>query len=101
MIPEVHATLSTWTAPHRLDFVGLDTTEQDDYEVRVGNLLSATHSVQGNVKALLMQSDGTYAELLPGEQIQLEFTLPNNSKPARTYIFYTKRALRNNHAVTP
>jgi hypothetical protein len=79
-----------WAEPHRLDFVGLDTTTQEDYELRTANLVSATHSTQGDVKALLKESDNTYAELIPNQQIQLTFTLPNNSKEARTYILYTK-----------
>ena len=79
-----------WILPHRLDFVGLDTTIQDDYELRYANLVSATHSIQGDVKALLTENDNIYAELTPGQQIQLAFTLPNNSREARTYILYTR-----------
>jgi hypothetical protein len=79
-----------WKYPHRLDFVGLDTTPQDNYEIRYGNLVSATHSTQGDVKPLLLYSDNLHTELVPGQQIQLEFTLPNNSRPAGTYVFYTK-----------
>jgi hypothetical protein len=79
-----------WTLPHRLDYVGLDTTKQKDYEVQTANLVSATHSTQGDVKALLTKNDNLYAELVPCQQIQLEFTLPNNTKNARTYILYTK-----------
>ena len=79
-----------WTMPHKLDYVGLDTTKQDDCELCEANLVSATHSTQGDVKALLIEGDNTHAELIPGQQIQLEFTLPNNSKQARTYILYTK-----------
>lgn len=77
-----------WTSPHRLDFVGLDTTKQDDYEIHYVNLISATHSTQGDVKTELLQSDNIYAELIPSQQIQLEFTLPNNSREARTFILY-------------
>lgn len=79
-----------WKYRHRLDYVGLDTTKQDDYELHKANLVSAIHSTHGDVKALLLESDNTYAELVPGQQIKLEFTLPNNSKQARTYILYTK-----------
>lgn len=79
-----------WKEPHRLDYVGLDTTKQGDYELHTANLVSAVHSTQGDVKALLLESDNTHAELVPDQQIQLEFTLPNNSKQARTYILYTK-----------
>lgn len=78
-----------WGSPHKLDYVGLDTTKQADYQVHTANLVSATHSTQSNVKSQLLESDNLYTELIPDEQIQLEFTLPNNTKQARTYIFYT------------
>lgn len=79
-----------FTAPHLVDYVGLDISKQDDIQIRYANLDSATHSTKGDVKALLMQNDNLYAELVPGEQIELAFTLPSNSRQARTYILYTK-----------
>jgi len=79
-----------WLQPHRLDYAGLDTTPQANYDILSGNLVSAFHSTQGNVKAQLSNNDNVYVELLPSQQIQLEFTLPDNSKEARTYILYSK-----------
>jgi hypothetical protein len=78
-----------WTAPHRLDYVGLDTTPQDSVEINEAHLISAVHSTQGNVKHLLMKNDQTYAELTPGQQILLTFLLPNNRNEERTFILYT------------
>jgi hypothetical protein len=79
-----------WKDDHRLDYVGLDTTRQDDYQLHTANLVSAAHSTQGNVKTQLLASDNRYAELIPGQQIQLDFTLPRNTHEARTYILCTK-----------
>jgi len=79
-----------WKQPHRLDYAGLDTTQPSQYDLRYANMVSATHSTQGDVKPLLTENDNHYVELIPGQQIQLEFTLPNNQKEARTYIFYSK-----------
>jgi len=79
-----------WTSPHRLDYVGLDTTPQASIEVHQAFLLSAFHSTQGNVKPLLMENDQTYAELIPGEQIQLMFLLKNNQNQERTFILYAE-----------
>ena len=79
-----------WTSPHRLDYVGLDTSSQASIEVHQAFLLSAFHSTQGNVKPLLMKNDQTYAELTPGQQIQLTFQLPNNQNQKRTFILYTE-----------
>jgi len=79
-----------WTAPHRLDYVGLDTTKQADYKLNHANLISATHSTQGDVESQLLYNDNLYAELIPGQQIQLTFTLPNTTKQTRTLIFYSE-----------
>ena len=67
----------------KIDFVGLDTTKQGEFEVRYANLASAIHSECGDVKEMLMHSDNIYAELLPGEQITLKFTLPKNTEDIR------------------
>ncbi|UCH32376.1 MAG: hypothetical protein JSV05_03080 [Candidatus Bathyarchaeota archaeon] len=75
-----------FTANHKIDYVGIDTTKQDDFELYYANLVSARHSVQDNVKEELHASDSVYTELLPGEWIELEFTLPENVKHQRTYI---------------
>jgi hypothetical protein len=79
-----------WTSPHRLDYVGLDTTEQEDYDTHTGNLISAIHSTQGDVRQLLTDSDSLYAELLPNQLIRLQFRLPSKTRPTRTYIFLAK-----------
>ena len=78
------------TALHWIDYVGLDTTKQDEFQVHQANLVSAVHSEEGSVKTELSESDGVYAELVPSQQIELEFTLPENSKETRTYIIYVK-----------
>ena len=75
-----------FTANHKIDYVGLDTTKQEDLNLHHANLVSATHSEEGDVKTELSESDDLYAELVPGEQIELAFTLPENSKDTRTYI---------------
>jgi hypothetical protein len=79
-----------WKNPHRLDFVGLDTTTQESYELHTGTLVSAVHSTEGNVKPQLLTSDNLYAELIPDQQILLAFKLPNSTDQTRTYIFYVE-----------
>jgi hypothetical protein len=75
---------------NKIDYVGLDATPQASVETHEAHLISAFHSTQGNVKPLLMEDDQTYAELIPGEQIQLTFRLPNNQREERTFILYTE-----------
>jgi hypothetical protein len=79
-----------WTSPHRLDYVGLDTTEQEDYDTHTGSLIFAIHSNQGDVRQLLADSDNEYVELFPNQLIWLQFRLPNKTRQTRTYIFYTE-----------
>ncbi|MFQ5999794.1 MAG: hypothetical protein ACE5J6_03350, partial [Candidatus Bathyarchaeia archaeon] len=88
-LPDINGELKVrlyLTGIHKLDYVGLDTSKQDDFDLYYANLVSAVHSEQGSVKTELSESDGVYAELVPVQQIKLEFTLPENSKEARTYI---------------
>jgi len=80
-----------WTLPHRLDYVGLDTTAQENYTIKQSILISAIHSTEENVLQKLMANDNSYAELVPIQQIQLTFLLLNNlSTQQRTFIFYTE-----------
>jgi hypothetical protein len=79
-----------FTANHKIDYVGLDTTPQASVKTYEANLTSAIHSTQGNVKPLLMKNDQTYAELTPRQQIQLTFLLPNNQNQERTFILYAE-----------
>jgi hypothetical protein len=79
-----------WTAPHRLDYVGLDTTPQDNFKLHYAILASAIHSTEGNILPKLLLNDSNHAELTPGQQIQLTFQLPNNRNEERTFILYTE-----------
>ncbi len=79
-----------FTANHKIDYVGLDLSKQADTKVRYATLVSSTHSKEGSMKLQLLRSDGVYAELLPGEQIRLAFTLPKNPKNTRIFIIYVK-----------
>jgi len=70
----------------KIDFVGLDTSPQAKINVQEGQLLSAVHSTDGDVTTKLLYIDQTYAELMPGQEIQLSFTLPTQTMEARNYI---------------
>ncbi len=79
-----------FTGIHLIDYVGLDTTKQDDFNLHHANLVSAIHSEEGSIKTELLESDDLYAELVPGQQIELAFTLPENSEDARTFITHVE-----------
>ena len=79
-----------FTGMHKIDYVGLDTTPQADYELHYAILMSAIHSVEGNVRWKLLFSDNIYAELIPEQQIKFAFILPNNSEEARTFIIHVE-----------
>jgi hypothetical protein len=80
-----------WTAPHRLDYVGLDTTGSENFTATTAQLVYAFHSSEGNVLSELSSSDDSYAELVPGQQILLAFSLPNTEAgKTRTFIFHSE-----------
>lgn len=79
-----------WTLPHRLDFVGLDTSQPDSYESHLATLVSAVHSTQGNALSVLLQNDQVYSELVSGQRIQLLFVLPRTRCEKRTFILYSE-----------
>jgi hypothetical protein len=80
-----------WTSPHRLDYVGLDTSPQDDYALRTAKLVMAIHSEDGWLMRELILNDGIYAELEPGERIWLVFALQcSKSDLTTTFAFYTE-----------
>jgi hypothetical protein len=77
-----------FTSNHKIDFIGLDTTMQGNYEICNATLISAIHSSNRLVTWKLRYSDNTYAELTPGQYITLNFLLPNTHADKRTFIFY-------------
>lgn len=80
-----------WTLPHRLDYVGLDTSPPDQIKIISVPSIQVIHSTQGDVTAKLLFNDQNYAELTPNEQINLTFILPNNPPTqTRTFILYTE-----------
>lgn len=81
-----------FTAFHKLDYVGLDTTPQASTRIRSGLLISAFHSEQGCITEKLLCSDQNYAELIPNQQISLLFALRHKQDrtTTTTFLFYTK-----------
>jgi hypothetical protein len=73
-------------ANHKIDFAGLDTSPQATINVQHGEVVSATHSSEGDVTNQLMNSDATYAELVPGQSTELIFTLLQQTMEERNYI---------------
>jgi hypothetical protein len=76
-----------WREHHRLDFVGLDLSQQARISVKQGFLVSAIHSVKGDVTFSLRYSDDKYVELLPGENIELKFIVIPRFMSTRDYVF--------------
>jgi hypothetical protein len=79
-----------WTAPHRLDYVGLDTSAPAQTTVSTARPILAVHSTTGDVTAKLLYDDENCVELVNGQQITLAFILPNNVQGTkRDFVFYT------------
>ena len=80
-----------FTAQHELDFIGLDTSPQENFILHNGRLILAFHSNDGLVTRKLATNDGNYAELTPDQQILLFYLLPTvGQNMKRTYIYVTR-----------
>jgi hypothetical protein len=80
----------SFTSNDKIDFIGLDTSKQGEFETHHASMASAVHSNGTDVKEALTQSDNLYAELLPGEQVTLKFTLPQSTEDIRDFIIITE-----------
>ncbi len=70
-----------------LDKVGLDASPPKKFLVQVATLTEATHSSGAVVTAALATRDAAYAEVVPGQEILLTFTIPPVPHKARSFIF--------------
>lgn len=92
-LPDVNGELKIrlyFTASHKLDFIGLDTTTQDALEIHEAILMLAIHSTDGLVTWKLRNSDNIYIELVPGQHVTVVFLLPNSQEERRTLILYVE-----------
>ena len=62
-----------WLAQHKVDYIDLVQLVPGPIEKKECVLESAVHSEAGSVRDSLLTVDGKYAELVPGEQIELSF----------------------------
>ena len=88
-LPDANGNLKVrlhFTANHRIDYVGLDTTAQAKTEQQCANLATANHSRLGDVKDLFKYSDNLRVELLPGDYVTLQFTAPQLQEEKRDFI---------------
>ena len=77
-----------WTAPHRLDYVGLDTSEQAPIQVNSVSPTLAIHSTMGIVTSKLLHDDENCVELVNGQQLGMMFILPNQQTSRRDFILF-------------
>lgn len=75
-----------FTATHKIDYVGMDTTKQGEFQPSYAILVTAIHNQAGDVKELLEDSDNLRAELLPGDYVTLQFTALQLQEEKRDFI---------------
>jgi hypothetical protein len=73
-----------------LDYIALTYETQSIFTITEVTLKSAVHSSGTVVLNQLSNSDNTYAELLPGESITLEFITPKDKGLQRTWILLSE-----------
>lgn len=77
-----------FTANHKVDFAGLDTSPPVSVDIKEATFVSAKHSAGIDTTLEDLQSnDGFYAELTPGQRIELTFDLPEKDNEQRDFIF--------------
>jgi len=79
-----------FTAEHKIDYLGLDTSPQATIDAYEGQLISGIHTTQGDVTPSLLCSDEVYAELIPEQDIVLTFTLPPQTLGKRSFLLITE-----------
>lgn len=79
-----------FTDNHKVDYVGLDTTQQAQTDVQDAHLLLAYHSDEGFVTTKLLNDDDFYAELTPEQHMILLFITTKQNEKQRTFIIYVK-----------
>jgi len=79
-----------WTATHRLDYVGLDTSPLAPVKATTALPALAIHSTKGPVTQKLLYDDENCVKLVNGQQVTLWFTLPSAAQETtRDFILYT------------
>ena len=81
-----------WLAHHKVDYIGLAQSSPGPIKEKDCLLISAIHSEAGVVTDSLISMDGNYAELLPGENIGLNFSVSpeENEGFKRDFILVAK-----------
>jgi fibronectin type 3 domain-containing protein len=77
-----------WQVPYYLDWVGLSTNRQREVTTYVLSPLRGEHSNGDEVMEALLAEDGTYAELVPGQTIEIAFPSQRESSDlVRDFVF--------------
>lgn len=81
-----------FTAHHKVAFVGIDTTPPVPMKKRVYKLAQAIHSELGDVTETLKEENNQFVRLMPGEEIELKFPVPEPPKPGNklSYVLVSK-----------
>lgn len=90
LVPSDSLTLRLyWTAEHELDCVKLASPSHAPIEIRTCDLYSAMHSNGTNVRRQVARADSQYAEIVPTQHIEMQFTNPQPASHgvARDFIF--------------
>jgi hypothetical protein len=79
-----------WESFHKLAFVGLDTSEDEEIEIHIAPLVRATDEALNNVTEQVKYSDGRYTDMMPDQYITLDYGYVELTKGERDFILVSK-----------
>ena len=82
-------------ASHLVDYIGIDTSAQLDFEDKDCEFKYAFHNTRGDLMESLQAVDSNYAEILPGEFIDLAFTCPSFSGNLKRDLIFVANGYYN------
>jgi hypothetical protein len=79
-----------WTNHHKVDYIGLDTSQQVNVSVQTHSIISAFHISSGDVTDKLLYNDENYTKIMPSDYITVIFPYTIENNETRDVILVSK-----------
>jgi hypothetical protein len=79
-----------WEAHHKLDYIGLDTSPEENVSVQTHSVSSAVHSTLGDVKNKLLYRDDNDVKISTEEEVTVTFPYTPKENDTRDIVLVSK-----------